>query len=105
MVKLPKFHLNAHNFLTKLFKFHKSYILDSSRQDLSNEFDWFLGRPHFSIVSGNDIIMTSFLVTWLSNLHILWNLPWAISLQSFNSVGCMGQVLQRDYKNTMMTSL
>ena len=33
-------------------------------------FDWFLGRPHFSIVFGNDVIMTSFLVTCFSNLHI-----------------------------------
>ena len=48
--------------------------------------------------------MTSFLVTWFSNLHILWNIPKAISLQSFNAVEFLGQVLQRDYKNTMMTS-
>ena len=48
--------------------------------------------------------MTSFLVTWSSDLHILWNLPKAISLQSFSSVDCLGQVLQRDHKNTMMTS-
>ena len=27
-----------------------------------------------------------------------------ISLQSFSVVDCLGQVLQRDYKNTMMTS-
>ena len=33
------------------------------------------------------------------NLHILRNLPKAISLQSFNAVDCLGQVLQRDYKN------
>ena len=58
----------------------------------------------FFIVFGNDIIMASFLVTWFSNLHILWNLPKAISLQSFSSVDCLAQVLQRDYKNTMMTS-
>ena len=49
--------------------------------------------------------MMSFLVTWFSNLHILWNLPKAISLQSFSAVDSLGQVLQRDYKNTMMTSL
>ena len=49
--------------------------------------------------------MTSFLVTWFLNVHILRNLPKAISLQSFNAVNCLGQVLQRDYKNTMMTSL
>ena len=42
--------------------------------------------------------MTSFLATWFSNLHILWNLPKAISLQSFSSVDGLGQVLQRDYK-------
>ena len=39
------------------------------------------------------------------NLYILWNLPKGISLQSVNAVDCLGQVLQRDYKNTMMTSL
>ena len=64
----------------------------------------FSGRPHFSIVFGNDIIITSFLVTWFSNLHILWNLPKAISLESFNAVDFVGQVLQSDYKNTKMTS-
>ena len=48
--------------------------------------------------------MKSFLVPWFSNLHILWNLPKAISLQSFNAVNCLGQVLQRDYRYTMMTS-
>ena len=57
------------------------------------------------IVLGNDIIMTLFLVTWFSNFHILWSLPKAISLQRFNAVHCLSQVLQRDYKNTMMTSL
>ena len=29
---------------------------------------------------------------------MLWYLPKAISLQSFNAVDCLGQVLQRDYK-------
>ena len=51
--------------------------------------------------------MTSFLVTWASNLHILWNLLKAVSLQSFSVVGCLDQVLQRDYKNdddVIMTS-
>ena len=51
--------------------------------------------------------MTSFLVTWFSNLHILWDLPKAISLQNFNAVGCLGQVLQRDWKHNddvIMTS-
>ena len=56
------------------------------------------------IVFGNDIIMTSFLVTWSSNLHILWNFSKAISLQIFSSVYCLGQVLQRDHKNIMMMS-
>ena len=58
-----------------------------------------------SIVFGNDIIMTSFPIIWFSNLHILWNLPKAISLQSFSSVDCLDQVLQRDNKNTMTASL
>ena len=53
---------------------------------------------------GNDIIMTSFLVAWSSNLHILWNLSKAINQQSFSSVDCLGQVLQRNHKNTKMTS-
>ena len=48
--------------------------------------------------------MTSFFVRWFSNLHILWNLPKAISLQGFSAVDCLGQVLQRDYENIMMTS-
>ena len=76
--------------------------MDSSSQDFSNyiQFDWFLGRPHFSIFY-NDIVMTSFLVTWFSNLHILWNLPKVISLQSFSDVDCHGQVLQRDYDVTL----
>ena len=52
------------------------------------------------------LVMTSFLVAWASNLHILWNLLKAITgLQSFSAVGCLDQVLQRDYINTMMTSL
>ena len=53
---------------------------------------------------GNDIIITLFLVIWSSNLYILWNLLKAISLQSFSSVDCLGQVFQRDYKNKIMTS-
>ena len=68
------------------------------------ELELALNASHFFIVFDNDIIMTSFLVTWSSNLRIVWNLPKAISLQSFSSVDCLGQVLQRDYKNTMMTS-
>ena len=81
--------------------------MDTLRQDLSNDiqFDWFLGRLHFSIVFDNYIIMTSFLVTRFSNLHILWNISKAINLQNFNDAGCLSQVLQRDYKNTMMTPL
>ena len=44
------------------------------------------GGPDFPIVFGNDIIMTSFLVTWFSNLHILWNFEWTINLPSFNFI-------------------
>ena len=40
--------------------------------------------------------MMSFLVTWFSNLHILWNFEWTISLPSFNSVDCLWQVLKTD---------
>ena len=54
----------------------KNYILDSSHQNLliDTYLFWFRGGPHVSIVFGNDIILTPFLVTWFSNLHILWNL-------------------------------
>ena len=54
----------------------KITFLDSSHQNLSTDvhFVGLRGGPHFSIVFGNDIIMTSFLVTWFSNLHVLWNL-------------------------------
>ena len=40
----------------------------------------------------------------LSARRVLWNLPRAISLGSVSAVDCLGQVLQRDYKNTIMTS-
>ena len=105
--KNAKCHLNAHNFWQNYSNLIKLAFLDSSHQGLSNDIlsDWFLGRSHFSIVFGNDIVMTSFLVTWASNLYILWNLLTAISLQNVNAVGCLDQVLQRDYKNTMITSL
>ena len=52
---------------------------------------------------GFDIIMTSFLVTWSSNLHILWSLPKIISLQSFSYVHCLCQVLKRN-NDVMMAS-
>ena len=52
--------------------------------------------PIFSIVFGNDFIMTSFLVTWFTNLHSLRNIEWTINMPSFNSVGCLWQVLQTD---------
>ena len=58
---------------------------------------------HFSIVFGN-YIMRLFLVTLFSNLHILCNLTWAIRVRSFRAAGCLGQVLQRNWKNTMITS-
>ena len=53
--------------------------MDSSYQNFTDDiyFVWFRGGPHFPIASsiafGNDIIMTSFLFTWFSNLQILWN--------------------------------
>ena len=52
--------------------------------------------------------MTSFLVTWFSNLQILWNLSKAISLQSFNAVDCLGssftEGLQKHNGDVIMTS-
>ena len=49
--------------------------------------------PLFYIVLGNDIIMTSVLVKWFQNLHILWNFEQTISLQRFNAVGRLWHVL------------
>ena len=40
--------------------------------------------------------MASFLGTWFSKLHVLWNLPKAIRFISFNAVDCVGQVLKRE---------
>ena len=107
MVKMIKFHLNAHNFTQNHSNLIKRIFLNSSHKDLSNDIyvDWFLGRPHFFIVFGNDIIMTSFLVTHSSNLHMWWTFSRAISLKGFNAVNFLGHILQRNYKNTMMTSL
>ena len=45
--------------------------------------------------------MTSFLVTWFSNLRIFFNLAKAISL---SAADCLDQILQRNYNNTIMTS-
>ena len=56
---------------------------------------------------GNDIIMTSFLLTWFSNLQILWNLPKTISLQSVSSVDCgssFTEGLQKHNDDVIMTS-
>ena len=35
---------------------------------------WFRGGPNFAIVFDNDVIMTSFVIVQLSNLHILQNI-------------------------------
>ena len=62
---------------------------------------WLISRTSpFSIVFGNDIIITLFLVTWLLNLHILWNLPKAISLQSFSTVDCLPVKFYREITKT-----
>ena len=39
------------------------------------------------------LVMTSFLVTWFSNSHILWDFEWTINLPSLSPVGCRWQVL------------
>ena len=98
MVKTPKFHLNAHKHLTKSLKFTFWIALVKTFRMICN-LTGFVGRPHFSIVFSDDIIMTSFLVTWLSNLHILSNLPKTIRLQSFNALSCVGQLSQKDWEN------
>ena len=80
----------------------KLTFLDSSRQDLWNDilFIWFLRRLHISIGSGNDIISCHMVFKFAYFVE-----PKSVSLQSFNAVNCLDQVLQRDYQNTMMTSL
>ena len=90
-----KFDINAHNVSHSGSNSIKLTFLNSSHQNLSNDiyFVWFRRGLHFPIVFGNDIIMTSFLATWFSNLHILWNFKQTISLQSFNAAGCLWQVL------------
>ena len=72
----------------------KITFLDSSQQNLSNNIYlvWFRKGPHFPIVP-IVFVMTSFLVTWFSNLPILWNFEETINLQSFNVVGCFWKVL------------
>ena len=64
-----KLDINAHNFRHSGSNSIKVTFSDRSHQNLSNDiyFVWFRGGPHFPNVSigfGNDIIMTSFLVTW-----------------------------------------
>ena len=103
---MPKFHLNAHNVWQNYSNLITLTFLDSSRQDLSNDnnltglsdiciFPLLWKCHHYDIVFCH----------MFSNLLILWNSPQAISLQNFNAVDCLAQVLQRGYKNTMMTSL
>ena len=75
---MGKLDINAHNLWHSGSNSIKVTFLDTSLQNFSNNvyFTWFCGGPHFplfSIVFGNDIIMNSFLVTWLSNFRILWN--------------------------------
>ena len=55
-------------------------------------FVWFRLGQHFPIVFhcfGNDIIMTSFVVKWFSNLHVSKNCKWTISLQSSSAADCL----------------
>ena len=60
------------------------------------------------IVFGNDMIMTSFLVTWSSNLHILWNLPKGYQPAKFQFFKLSGSSFtkgsQKHNDDVMMTS-
>ena len=76
----------------QLKKVHFWIALVNTFRIIYNLFYFRVG-PHFSIVS-SVLVMTSFLVKWFSNLHILWNFEWTISLPNFNAVGCLCQVLQ-----------
>ena len=49
--------------------------------------------PIFPIVFGNDVIMTSFIVVKLSNLHILLNITEAISPENFSFLRCLDLML------------
>ena len=75
MVKLD---INANNFLHSGSNSIKVTFLASSHQAFRKIYIlYYSAEVHifhcFSIVFGNDIIMTSFLVAWFSSLHILWN--------------------------------
>ena len=99
-----KFDINAHKFWHSGLNSIKVTFLNSSHQNLSNDiyFVWFSWGSHFPIVPivfGNDIIMTSFLVTRFLNLYILWNFKWTISLESFNAAGCFDK-FYRQIKKT-----
>ena len=96
--------------MTKLLKFDKTCI---SWIALVKTFRMIYNSTGFSDVRifhcfCNDIIMTSFLVTWYSKLHILWNLPKAISLQNFQFCRYSGssftEGLQKHNDDVMMTS-
>ena len=74
----------SHNFGHSSSNLIKVTFLDSSHQNLLIGVYILFGStevcifPLFSIVFANDFIMTSFIGTWFSNLHILSNFecPW-----------------------------
>ena len=99
VVNTPKFHLNAHN----VWQNYSNLIKRTFWISLVKPYRMMYNLTGFSdvrtsLVFGNAIIVTSFLVTWFSNLLILWTLKKAISLKTFNAINCLGQVLQKNYK-------
>ena len=71
-VVIVKLDINALNFWHSGSNSIKVTFLDSYHQNLCNNvyFVWFCEGPHL-LIFYNDIIMTSFRVTWFSNSHIL----------------------------------
>ena len=65
------------------------------------KFDRFLGSRYFSFVSGNDVISchTVFKFAYLVELKI------GYQPAKLHAVNCLDQVLRKDLKNTIMTSL
>ena len=104
-----KFDKNAHNFWNSGSNSTKVTFLKSSHQNLSNNiyFVWFLLGPNFPIVFdclGNDIIMTSFLITRHFQVCIFCRTLDGLSACKISMVQVVfGKFYRQSKKNTMMT--
>ena len=74
-----KFDINAHNFRHSGSNFKQIHFLIGVIKTFRAMYILFGSTeahifPLFSIVFGNDVIMTLFLVAWYSDLRMLWNI-------------------------------